>query len=539
MAFIMTPVLVRNLGNHDYGIWEITFSLVGYFGFLEVGLRPAVTRFAARYRSLNQHEELDALYANATFFLGVSGLIAFLSFVGWAILGPASLAEPGEPAIKYRWFLLIIGLQLLIVMPSYVAESILDGFQKFHLKNLITAINTLIGTSLVLALIDPDNALVLVAGFNVGGVCLKYMIYQRMIRRERMGGIRWQPSLIGKARIRGTHRFRGQVFHPRGLRDPAVELPEYHHWLDVGCRPGRFLRLAQRAMPARAQRRHAIDDRLHADVRAILPRRGKPSRAREVFFPVTSIIVAMSTLAAMGIFDLGPEVHLGLGWSGIRGRASGPRRPVRRPALADERQSAGQQTADRNESPRHPRNPVADWYCRGDRDLFRRFGGVGPGRCGARPGGGGIGYCVPLSQGNSEGPRKPRRRLLASRDRSLLDPRSDGMADPFLGRREIRDPRLSVHLWQCRGDVGGFRPGLSCGHWSGCSQAGFPAGRNLAPGAQGRCSIVTKHIRVRAGFGWFRGTKTFRAHLSGGTGVPGSMWEAEDVAHVAVDFIAG
>ena len=42
----------------------------------------------------------------------------------------------------------IIGLQLLIVMPSYVAEGILDGFQNFHLKNLITAINTVIGTGL-------------------------------------------------------------------------------------------------------------------------------------------------------------------------------------------------------------------------------------------------------------------------------------------------------------------------------------------------------------------------------------------------------
>ena len=244
VAFIMTPVLVRNLGNHDYGIWEITFSLVGYFGFLEVGLRPAVTRFAARYRSLNQHEELNALYANATFFLGVSGLIAFLSFVGWAILGPDSLAEPGQPAIKYRWFLLIIGLQLLIVMPSYVAESILDGFQKFHVKNLITAINILIGTSLVLALIDPDNALVLVAGFNVGGVCLKYLIYQVMVRRGSMGGVRWQPGLIGKARIRELVVFGGKSFIQGASGTLLVEFSEHHHRLDAGGRPGSFFRLA-------------------------------------------------------------------------------------------------------------------------------------------------------------------------------------------------------------------------------------------------------------------------------------------------------
>ena len=70
ITFVMTPVLVRNLGNHDYGIWEITMSLVGYFGFLEVGLRPAVTRFAARYRSLDQPEELQAFTQMHRFFSG-------------------------------------------------------------------------------------------------------------------------------------------------------------------------------------------------------------------------------------------------------------------------------------------------------------------------------------------------------------------------------------------------------------------------------------------------------------------------------------
>ena len=306
VAFIMTPVLVRNLGNHDYGIWEITFSLVGYFGFLEVGLRPAVTRFAARYRSLGQPEELDALYANATFFLGISGFIAFLSFVGWAILGPASLAEPGEPTAKYRWFLLIIGLQLLIVMPSYVAESILDGFQKFHLKNLITAINTLIGTSLVLALINPDNALVLVAGFNVGGVCLKYMIYQRMIRRERMGGIRWQPSLVGKARIKELIVFGGKSFIQGASGTLLSSFPNIIIGLTLGAAQVVFFSLPS------ALCRHVRNVVMQSTIVfmpmfADLTAKGETGRAREVFFPVTSIIVAMSTLAAMGIYELGPS----------------------------------------------------------------------------------------------------------------------------------------------------------------------------------------------------------------------------------------
>lgn len=306
VVFILTPVLVRNLGNHDYGIWEITASLVGYFGFLEVGLRPAVTRFAARYRSLKQPDELQALYANASFLLGVSGLIAFSSFIAWSIMGPDALAQPGEGPEKYRWFLSIIGLQLLIVMPSYVAESILEGFQKFHLKNLVTAINTIIGTSLVLALINPDNALLLVAGFNSAGISIKYLIYQTMVRRAGMGGIRWRTGLISKDKLRELVVFGGKSFIQGASGTLLSSFPNLIIGVTLGAAQVVFF-----ALP-RSLSRHVQNLVLHMTIVfmpmfAELTANGNVIRAREVFFPVTSLIVALSTLAALGISALGAD----------------------------------------------------------------------------------------------------------------------------------------------------------------------------------------------------------------------------------------
>ena len=48
ITLIMTPVLVHNLGNYDYGIWEIIIAVIGYMGLLDIGMKPAIARFAAK-----------------------------------------------------------------------------------------------------------------------------------------------------------------------------------------------------------------------------------------------------------------------------------------------------------------------------------------------------------------------------------------------------------------------------------------------------------------------------------------------------------
>ena len=34
VAFIMSPVIIRALGNRDYGLWELVMSVIGYMGLL-------------------------------------------------------------------------------------------------------------------------------------------------------------------------------------------------------------------------------------------------------------------------------------------------------------------------------------------------------------------------------------------------------------------------------------------------------------------------------------------------------------------------
>jgi len=175
ITFIMTPLLIKNLGHYDYGIWEMISAIVGYMGMLDLGIRPAVSRFASRYIALDDEKSLRILYATAwSFLLAIGVLIAVILSV-WGIFFPEMIAEKITDTQRYTWFLLILAAQLLITFPSYVAESYMESYQEYYLKNNITIVNSFIGFAIIYYYITPSNALILLAGVNAVGVCSKYL----------------------------------------------------------------------------------------------------------------------------------------------------------------------------------------------------------------------------------------------------------------------------------------------------------------------------------------------------------------------------
>src|SRR5690554_7401041 len=65
ITFIMTPVFVHNLGKYDYGLWEMIGAVIGYMGILDLGLRPAISRYAARHLAEKDETALQSVYMSA------------------------------------------------------------------------------------------------------------------------------------------------------------------------------------------------------------------------------------------------------------------------------------------------------------------------------------------------------------------------------------------------------------------------------------------------------------------------------------------
>ena len=55
LALVLTPILVRYLGQAAYGLWAAFGSVIGYFGLLNFGMGTATTKYTAEYIAVNMH----------------------------------------------------------------------------------------------------------------------------------------------------------------------------------------------------------------------------------------------------------------------------------------------------------------------------------------------------------------------------------------------------------------------------------------------------------------------------------------------------
>lgn len=211
-AFVMAPVIVRALGNYDYGLWEIVVSLVGYMGMLDMGMRPAVTRYVAKFNADDNRPSLNELFSTAVAFNGIVGLVACSILVCWAIFNPQILAEHNDNADRYVFFLLIIGVQLLFQFPGYIAECFHMGHQRHFLKNNITIFNTIVGNSILLYLLSHGYGLITLAIGNCIGITLKYIIYFGLLFSKRFGEYRFSRKDLSLSMLKILLLFGGKSF---------------------------------------------------------------------------------------------------------------------------------------------------------------------------------------------------------------------------------------------------------------------------------------------------------------------------------------
>lgn len=78
VAMAMMPFIIHALGDHDYGLWVLVASFVGYYGLLDFGMSTAVTRFISRADGTGDVDEMNTILNTASVFFAGLGLLIFI-----------------------------------------------------------------------------------------------------------------------------------------------------------------------------------------------------------------------------------------------------------------------------------------------------------------------------------------------------------------------------------------------------------------------------------------------------------------------------
>ena len=135
IMFIMSPVIIRTLGNRDYGLWEMVMAVVGYMGLLDLGIGPALLRYVAVAHSKDDQKELQEIISTAQIFFIAIGLTAAL---GLLVLSryPALIAgKESFDSYCMGTVFILFALNAGISFPLSVFTAVLMGVQRHYLIN--------------------------------------------------------------------------------------------------------------------------------------------------------------------------------------------------------------------------------------------------------------------------------------------------------------------------------------------------------------------------------------------------------------------
>ncbi|MCF6311077.1 MAG: oligosaccharide flippase family protein [Verrucomicrobiales bacterium] len=149
-VFFMTPFILGHLGNEQYGLWAVIYSILSYLEFLDLGASNAGTRFYARESQAETSRRADLLRVIHRFYRGVAAM-ALLFTIG--LLFTIQYLLPAQYATSHgiRGIVVLLGIvitvrfltrPLLIVLRANLRQDIVAWSEMARL--LVQTITTVL-----------------------------------------------------------------------------------------------------------------------------------------------------------------------------------------------------------------------------------------------------------------------------------------------------------------------------------------------------------------------------------------------------------
>ena len=137
IIFVLTPIIINGIGDAQYGLWALIFSLIGYAGLLDLGVQQATIKLVAEFKGKNDINKLNEIISSTIFYFLCIGI--FVSLICWFVL-PRMMhyfVDDHELLSMTGMLLFIVGLDVIFAFLGNVFTGIILGLHQYHLKGII------------------------------------------------------------------------------------------------------------------------------------------------------------------------------------------------------------------------------------------------------------------------------------------------------------------------------------------------------------------------------------------------------------------
>lgn len=155
IAILYTPIMLRLLGQSEFGLYNLSDSVIGYLGILEFGFGNAIVRYTSRYKAKEDKEGEGRVIG---LFIIVYSIIALIVLIAGSSLimnidklfsKSLSLHELGEMKILMKLMI----FNLVVSLPAGVFGAVISAYEKFIFQKILEIIKAVLNPLIILPLL--------------------------------------------------------------------------------------------------------------------------------------------------------------------------------------------------------------------------------------------------------------------------------------------------------------------------------------------------------------------------------------------------
>lgn len=155
VSLVYTPLMIRMLGQSEYGLYTLSNSVVGYLGILDMGFGNAVVRYITKAKAEEDKESEYSLVGMFIFLYSIIALLvlacgSFLVFNIEALFGNG-LNTNELNIMKYLMCLMVFNLT--ISLPFSVFSAIITVHERFVFPKILEIVRSLLNPLIMIPLL--------------------------------------------------------------------------------------------------------------------------------------------------------------------------------------------------------------------------------------------------------------------------------------------------------------------------------------------------------------------------------------------------
>lgn len=154
-TLLYTPIMLRLLGQSEYGLYQLVHSVVSYLGLLSLGFTASYVRYYSKFKVANKKEDISKLNGMfMTVFLIIAGIALTCGAV--MVTNIESIFKSGLSDSEYstaRVLMILMVINLAITFPNSVFTCITSAHEMFFFQRLLIVLQNILNPFLTLPLL--------------------------------------------------------------------------------------------------------------------------------------------------------------------------------------------------------------------------------------------------------------------------------------------------------------------------------------------------------------------------------------------------